>query len=159
MFFFFQRKKYGMVSEPLLLWGRSPQMLWYFLGMWKTLNRKSSPLNPRLRALICIKVSQINSCAFCIDRNATLFLDRGGTVKEIEELREYAGSLLFNEGEKMALKYASLVTQHAEQVDDLLVRKLQQHFSDDAIVELTALIGFQNMSSKFNTALSAEKPD
>jgi hypothetical protein len=30
---------------------------------------------------------------------------------------------------------------------------LRTHFDDDAIVELTALIAFQNMSSKFNSAL------
>jgi alkylhydroperoxidase family enzyme len=30
---------------------------------------------------------------------------------------------------------------------------LRKHFDDDTIVELTALIAFQNMSSKFNAAL------
>ncbi|WP_197531829.1 hypothetical protein [Aromatoleum aromaticum] len=32
--------------------------------------------------------------------------------------------------------------------------RLKSHFSDDAIIELTALIAFQNMSSKFNAALA-----
>jgi hypothetical protein len=32
--------------------------------------------------------------------------------------------------------------------------QLRQYFVDDAIVELTALIAFQNMSSKFNSALA-----
>jgi alkylhydroperoxidase family enzyme len=31
--------------------------------------------------------------------------------------------------------------------------KLRLYFDDDGIVELTALIAFQNMSSKFNSAL------
>jgi alkylhydroperoxidase family enzyme len=31
--------------------------------------------------------------------------------------------------------------------------KLRRHFDDDAIVELTGLIAFQNLSSKFNSAL------
>lgn len=31
--------------------------------------------------------------------------------------------------------------------------RLREHFSDDAIIELTALIAFQNLSSKFNAAL------
>lgn len=34
-----------------------------------------------------------------------------------------------------------------------LFEGLRRHFSDDAIVELTALVAFQNMSSKFNAAL------
>jgi hypothetical protein len=32
--------------------------------------------------------------------------------------------------------------------------RLKEHFDDDAIVELTALVAFQNMSSKFNGALA-----
>jgi alkylhydroperoxidase family enzyme len=34
-----------------------------------------------------------------------------------------------------------------------LIARLRQHFSDDAIIELTALIAYQNLSSKFNAAL------
>jgi alkylhydroperoxidase family enzyme len=33
------------------------------------------------------------------------------------------------------------------------VERLRSYFDDDGIVELTALIAFQNMSSKFNSAL------
>jgi alkylhydroperoxidase family enzyme len=34
-----------------------------------------------------------------------------------------------------------------------VIALLRGHFSDDEIVELTALIAFQNLSSKFNAAL------
>jgi len=34
-----------------------------------------------------------------------------------------------------------------------LVTRFKNHFNDDAIIELTALIAFQNLSSKFNSAL------
>jgi len=34
-----------------------------------------------------------------------------------------------------------------------MIARLEEHFDDDAIVELTGLIAFQNMSSKFNAAL------
>ncbi len=33
---------------------------------------------------------------------------------------------------------------------------LREHFSDDEIIELTGLIAFQNLSSKFNAALGVE---
>ena len=31
--------------------------------------------------------------------------------------------------------------------------QMKQHFSDDAITEMTALIAFQNLSARFNAAL------
>jgi alkylhydroperoxidase family enzyme len=39
------------------------------------------------------------------------------------------------------------------EVDDDLFARLRQHFDDDAIVELTAIIAWENSSSKFNRAL------
>jgi len=41
-------------------------------------------------------------------------------------------------------------------VDDDLFRELRQSFSDDEIVELTAVIAWENSSSKFNRALRIE---
>ena len=38
-------------------------------------------------------------------------------------------------------------------VTDELMAELRRHYTDDAIIELTALIAFQNLSSKFNSAL------
>ena len=53
----------------------------------------------------------------------------------------------------MALEYAEAITFSDLQVEDALMARLKAHFDDDAIVDLTALIAFQNMSSKFNAAL------
>lgn len=153
LLFYFQKKKYGSVLEPILLWARSPSLMKSFLKMGKQFNRKDSPLDPVLRALICVRVSQINGCEFCIDLNSFLVLERGGSLEKINELQNIDKSSFFSEKEKVALKFAELVTRSSQTIDDHFFQKLREHFSDDAIVELTALIAFQNMSSKFNTAL------
>jgi len=153
LFFFLQKRKYGFVPEPLLLWGRSPSLLICFLKMWKKLNRKNSPLSGDLRALVCIRVSQINTCPFCIDLNTSLFLQRGGRVEQVEGLSSSLTDLLFTPKEQAAIRYAEAVTQTGSKVDPALWKELKTHFDEDAVVELTALIAFQNMSSKFNSAL------
>lgn len=155
LLFFYQKKKYGAVYEPLLLWGRTPRVMRNFLNMFRALNRKNSPIDPQLRALVCVKVSQVNSCSFCIDMISALFLKRGGGQDKLNELNNFHLSRIFNPKEKVALRYADAVTRSDMQVDDALFQELKSHFSDDAIVELTALIAFQNMSSKFNAALDA----
>src|SRR3990167_3363187 len=81
MLFFIQKKKYGSVPDPVLLWGRSPTLFRPFLRLFRALNRRSSPIEPKLRALISVKVSQINSCTFCVDMNSWLVLKRGGDEK------------------------------------------------------------------------------
>lgn len=154
--FFFQTKKYGSIPEPLLLWGRSPKVMRRFLSLWRALNRKESPLEPQLRALVCVKISQINQCAFCVDMNSALLLRKDNSSQQkLSELQDFETSLLFSKKEKTALNYAIAVTKSDTKVDEKTFQEMKKYFSDDEIVELTALIGFQNMSSKFNTALGA----
>ncbi|MFN7085220.1 MAG: carboxymuconolactone decarboxylase family protein [Burkholderiales bacterium] len=62
-------------------------------------------------------------------------------------------TLLYRSRERAALAYAETVTESSRRVGDALFARLRQHFSDQEIVELTALIAYQNMSSKFNAAL------
>jgi alkylhydroperoxidase family enzyme len=62
-------------------------------------------------------------------------------------------SNVFSAAERAALEYAEAVTITDRHVSDETMAKLKQHFDDDAIVELTGLIAFQNLSSKFNSAL------
>jgi len=60
---------------------------------------------------------------------------------------------LFDERERVALEYADAITLSDLEVDDALFARLQTLFDDDAIVELTELIAWENASSKFNRAL------
>ena len=62
-------------------------------------------------------------------------------------------SQIFDERERVALDYAEAVPAAGVLVPDDLFEHLQQRLDDDSIVELTALIAFQNLSSKFNSAL------
>ena len=150
-----QKKKHGAPLEPVLLWGRTPKVFFGFLWMQNALNRKRSPLDPILRALITVRVSQINHCAFCVDMNSFLLIQRGGSEDKIEDLSRIQESTRFTDSEKAALEYTETITLSTTQVTDDLFERLRKYFNDDAIVELTALIATQNLSSKFNAALDA----
>jgi alkylhydroperoxidase family enzyme len=68
-------------------------------------------------------------------------------------LNEYESSGLFDDRERTALEYADCMTSSDRDVTDELFDRLRGHFDDDAIVELTATIAWENASSKFNRAL------
>ncbi len=149
-----QKKKYGETLLPAMLWGRSPKLLYGLQAFYRTIDRKDSPLEPALRALINVKVSQINHCTFCVDIGSALLQKRGVSMEKIMALPDYEKSSIFTERERTALTYAEAMTRSEKGVDDLLFQRLSKQYSDDEIVELTALIGYQNLSSKFNAALS-----
>ena len=152
-FFWNQRRKYGVVLDSARLWARSPRLFLGVAFLYGMVDRKSSPLNPALRALVTVRVSQINWCRFCVDLNSATLLKRGASPEKVAALDNWRESNLFDEPERVALDYAEAVTRSDQRVDDALFARLRQHFDDDAIIELTGLIAFQNMSSKFNSAL------
>ncbi len=153
LLFWLQRRRYGRELAPARLWGCTPRVFLAMAAMYAALDRKSSPLAAALRSLIQVRVSQINWCSFCVDLNASTCLERGISEAKLAALPQFAESTLFDEREKAALHYAEAMTDGNRHSDSVPVVRLQQHFSDDAIIELTALIAYQNLSSKFNAAL------
>lgn len=151
--FLLQRRRYGRELEPVRLWGRLPGAFLAMSVLYRALDRKSACIEPALRSLIQVRVSQINSCDFCVDLNSFLGLGRGIAEGRLRALPLFEDSPLFSEREKAALRYAEAATRSDLRVDAALMSRLRRHFDDQAIVELAALIAYQNMSSKFNAAL------
>jgi alkylhydroperoxidase family enzyme len=73
--------------------------------------------------------------------------------EKIVALDEYATSPLYEEKERVALQYAERMTVTDQDVDDELFSRVRGFFDEDALVELTAAIAWENSSSKFNRAL------
>jgi len=61
----------------------------------------------------------------------------GTSTEKIDALSDYAESPLFDT---------------RRDVDDELFARLQQHYDDDTITELTMIIAWENASSRFNRA-------
>lgn len=156
LFFWNQRRRYGAVLEPARLWGRTPKVFSALALLYGALDRRSSPIEPPLRSLITVRVSQINWCKFCVDLNSATVLKRGVDREKLAELAKFEQSSRFTEREKAALAYADAVTYSDQQPTNEHFQHLRQFFDDDAIIELTGLIAFQNLSSKFNAALAVE---
>ena len=148
-----QRRRYGRELEPVRLWARMPAAFLSMTAMYRSLDRDSSPIEPPLRSLVQVRVSQINHCEFCVDLNSSLGMGRGIDERRLAELDRFEQSPRFSEREKAALAYAEAVTRPDRGVGQALIDRLRRHFDDQAIVELAALIAYQNMSSKFNAAL------
>jgi alkylhydroperoxidase family enzyme len=77
----------------------------------------------------------------------------GVSDEKILALADYATSPLYSEAERLALEYADAMTLSEREVSDELFARLRRVYDDDALVELTAIIAWENASSKFNRAL------
>ncbi|MDA8375847.1 MAG: carboxymuconolactone decarboxylase family protein, partial [Planctomycetia bacterium] len=119
-------------------------LLYGALAQWK------SPLAPALRSLVTVRVSQINYCTFCVNLNSATLAKRGVSMEKIDALPDWRNSRFFTPEEHRTLEYAEAMPHN--NVDDNLHGRLKRIWHDDTIVERTALIAFQNRSSKCNAA-------
>jgi len=148
-----QRRKYGRELEPSRLWGRLPRSFAALTLLYRSLDRPGAPIGPELRSLVQVHVSRINGCSFCVDLNSAAAIERHAAHDKLAALADYESSTLYSEGERAALAYAAAMTDSRRRVDDAVFARLRRQFDEQAIVALTALIAFQNLSSKFNAAL------
>jgi len=155
-FFWNQKRKYGQYLEPAKIWASVPRLFLSVVSIVGTLERKRSPVPSVIRSLVSIRVSQMNWCSFCVDLNSLTIMKRINNSEKIDALEHWRDSNLFSPIEVAALDYAEQMTDNAQQVSKNCFETLKTHFSEAAIIELTALIAFQNMSSKFNSALGIE---
>ena len=77
----------------------------------------------------------------------------GVSDEKILALGDYATSPLYTEAERVALEYADAITLSDHDVGDDLFARIRRIYDDDAVVELTEVIAWENASSKFNRAL------
>ena len=77
----------------------------------------------------------------------------GVSDEKIDALSDYSSSELYNDAERVALEFADSMTITGREVSDELFSRLREFYDDDALVELTATIAWENASSKFNRAL------
>lgn len=154
---FLLRRKAGRLTDPVRLWGRIPRVFLGFLWTMGILERRGSPLDPRLRALLRTRVSQLDLCEFCIGLNGSKALACGVAQEKLLDLSDFANSPWYTEAERVALHFAEVITTTGQTADSTLMERLKRHYSDDAIVELAGLVAHQNFSTKFNRALGAEE--
>jgi AhpD family alkylhydroperoxidase len=152
-FFWNQKRRYGEVLQAALVWARRPRLFLAVAFLYGMIDSRRSPVPPALRSLLTVRVSQINHCPFCVDIIARTLLRRGVPEEKLLALADWRTSPLFDEPERAALAFAEAMTESGAGVTDSIFEEVQRHVDEDAIVELAALIAFQNMSSKFNAAL------
>ena len=84
-------------------------------------------------------------------------MQEGLSEAQIADLERYATSPHFSTRERLVLSYAERITRSDQDVDEALFARLRHEFPTPAeVVELTAIVAFENFRSKFNHALGIE---
>jgi AhpD family alkylhydroperoxidase len=140
----------GSGMEPMQIWAHQPKMM-FGMGKFNQAVRKGKTVDERLKNLVELKGAQMIGCEFCVDLGSQICRNCGLSDEELLALVRYRQSDLFTAREKLALDYTVAVMRTPVEVTDELVAGMKEHFSDEQLVELTALLTLVNLD-RFNAA-------
>lgn len=149
------RKRVGVVPESIAVTGHHRGVL-AASGAFELVSERMHRVDDRLKELAVLKAATIVECEFCMDIGS--FIARRSGIGDVEllALARHRESDVFTEVEKLVLDYASAMTRTPSAVTDELVAALHEHFDDAQILELTAMIAWENFRARFNAALGVE---
>ncbi len=142
----------GSGIEPMEIWAHQPKMM-FGMGKFNQAVRKGKSVDERLRNLVELKGAQMIGCEFCVDLGSQICRNSGLSDAELLALPRYRQSDLFSDREKLALDYTVAVMRTPVEVTDELFAQMKEHFSDEQLVEITALLTLVNLD-RFNAAFS-----
>jgi alkylhydroperoxidase family enzyme len=136
--------------EPVEVWAHQPKLL-SGMGKFQQTVRKAHTVDERLKCLVELKGAQMIGCEFCVDLGSQICRNSGFSDEELLALPRYRQSDLFTGREKLALDYAVAVMRTPVEVTDELFARMKEHFSDEQLIEITALLTVVNLD-RFNAA-------
>jgi alkylhydroperoxidase family enzyme len=143
---------HGSGIEPVEIWAHQPKMM-SGMGKFQQAVRKGNTVDERLKYLVELKGSQMIGCEWCLDLGSQICRNSGFSDEELLALPRYRQSDLFTEREKLALDYTVAVMRTPVEVTDELFARLKENFSDEQLVEITALLTLVNLD-RFNAAFA-----
>ena len=106
---------------------------------------ESSGIDPRLRALVELRVSQINGCAYCVDMHSREARQAGEGQQRLDVLPAWRETPFFDDRERAALAWAESVTLVSQTgVPDAVYEETRKHFTDKELVDLTLIVSTMN---------------
>ena len=87
--------------------------------------------------LVFLRVSQINGCAFCVDKHARDLVKDGEDFQRINSLATWRETGFYTARERAALAWAEAATrlEHGEVADSVFL-PLKEHFTEQEISDL-----------------------
>ena len=118
---------------------------------------QTSGLEPSLIHLVYLRASQINGCAFCVDKHSKDARRAGETEERLYAVAVWRETPFFSQRERAALAWTETVTLLAQtHVPDDAYADVRQHFNANELVALTMAIVTINGWNRI--AVSFRKP-
>ncbi|MDR3671216.1 MAG: carboxymuconolactone decarboxylase family protein [Holophaga sp.] len=120
---------------------------------------KECGLAPGLLALVEVRASQINGCAFCVDQHSREALEAQEAPRRLQALPVWREVPWFSPRERAALAWTEALTQlPAQRVTEALQAEVSALFPGKELVDLTHAIALINAWNRLGVAFLPPLP-
>jgi AhpD family alkylhydroperoxidase len=116
-------------------------------------------LDPNLKSFAHMAVAALVGCSWCLDFGYFMAHNEGLDEAKASEVPRWRESPVFTPLERDVMEYAEAMTETPPRVTDELSARLLEQLGAPAMVELTAVVGFANMTTRGNTAVGIESQE
>jgi alkylhydroperoxidase family enzyme len=116
-------------------------------------------LDPNLKSFAHMAVAALVGCSWCLDLNYFHTHNAGLDEAKASEVPRWCESTVFNSLERDVMEYAEAMSETPPRVSDELSVRLLDQLGAPAMVELTASVGFANLTTRCNTALGIKSQE
>lgn len=115
----------------------------------------TSSMDQKLRTLVLLRVAAVDSAPYWRDQLSGDAAGVGISLEELElvESDGWEGAPAFTDRERAAIAWGDRVARRLARRDEAAYREVRQHFSNDEVVELTAIASLGSMANRFTNAL------
>ena len=151
----FSKKMFGRVPESLgVMWHNVP-VLKASMGFGQKL-QKWDQCDKTVKSFAHMAVASYIGCSWCLDFNYFTAFNEGLDVDRAREIPRWRESAVFTPLEREVFEYAEAMSNTPPTVTDEMVASLHDQLGPAAVVELTSVIGFANLTTRGNVALGIE---
>jgi uncharacterized peroxidase-related enzyme len=148
-----QESQLGVVPESLLTMAHRPEIA----AAWAALSASimgTGTVSGELKQLISFASSATYGCRYCQAHTAHSARKLGVESAKLCAAFDYEASDLFTEAEQAALALAQAASMVPNQATDGHFRRLERWFSEEQIVEITAVIAQFGFLNRWNSTLA-----
>ena len=151
----FAKKALGQVPTSLGVYWHNPKVMMGMAGISAKL-KKWDACDEQLKSFAHMAVAAQVGCSWCLDFNYFKAHNAGLDEAKASEVPRWRESTVFTLLERDVMEYAEAMSETPPRVTDELSERLLKKLGAPALVELTAVVGFANSTTRGNTALGIE---
>ncbi len=146
----------GFVPNSLLTMQRRPKMVKAFGVLTQAVMDPQGEVDLGFKRLIAHFASRAAGCTYCQAHSLIAAEIHGISKEKLNAVWDYKTSTLYSDAERVALDYALAAGAMPNAVDEELMQRMREYWSDDQIVEILGAVCLYGFLNRWNDSMATQ---